>query len=415
MAFRGETKGKAMQHVASLLGDEQEDGPDPWELAWQDRSTPWDVFDQRNAVLEIHTAKFGVPDNARCLVPGCGSGRDVIEIAEGGKGRVVHGLEISETATAVANSNINLPASRAQVFAADFFQYEPHDGINYDFIFDYTFLCALPLELRPAWAAKMAGLVKQNTGQLLTYVWPLMPDPPADNSGPKEPPMGPPYPVSLYDYAIALVPNGFRLEQAEKCELDQDRHGIAACWRRSSQNAQDIAGIHKVYSFWFRGEENSYNFNAVREGFGGESQGRFWMMTVDADVDQAIRDEFLDLFERVTIHDVDAQQRFETRRQLPAAFTLRDEIGERIDVVALSPAPERPRRDQANALVPVAEGVSRRGHHARRRIREPRNRFEDGRASLRAGLVPPCNEGTDRVRRADFTHRPRGEVADPRA
>lgn len=327
MAFRGETKGKAMQHVASLLGDEQEDGPDPWELAWQDRSTPWDVFDQRNAVLEIHTAKVGVPDNARCLVPGCGSGRDVIEIAEGGKGRVVHGLEISETATAVANSNINLPASRAQVFAADFFEYEPHDGINYDFIFDYTFLCALPLELRPAWAAKMAGLVKQNTGQLLTYVWPLMPDPPADNSGPKEPPMGPPYPVSLYDYAIALVPNGFRLEQAEKCELDQDRHGIAACWRRSAQNAQDIAGIHKVYSFWFRGEENSYNFNAVREGFGGESQGRFWMMTVDADVDQAIRDEFLEMFERVTIHDVDAQQRWmNTPRGCMALTLLTDQL-----------------------------------------------------------------------------------------
>jgi hypothetical protein len=69
---------------------------------------------------------------------------------------------------------------------ASFFDLPSDDDQKFDFIYDYTFLCALDLELRDQWAQKMADLVRPG-GELMTLIFPI--------SETKE--GGPPFKVSL--------------------------------------------------------------------------------------------------------------------------------------------------------------------------------------------------------------------------
>ncbi|RAL03281.1 uncharacterized protein BO80DRAFT_471066, partial [Aspergillus ibericus CBS 121593] len=58
-------------------------------------------------------------------------------------------------------------------------QWEHHAlnrGINFDLIYDYTFLCALHPNLRPQWADRMALLPRQD-GLLICLEYPMYKDP----------------------------------------------------------------------------------------------------------------------------------------------------------------------------------------------------------------------------------------------
>ena len=66
---------------------------------------------------------------------------------------------------------------------------------QFDVIYDYTFLCALPPHLRPSWAKRMVELLKP-TGHLICLEFPLHKDPKAG---------GPPHGLSseLYEQLFA--------------------------------------------------------------------------------------------------------------------------------------------------------------------------------------------------------------------
>jgi hypothetical protein len=74
---------------------------------------------------------------------------------------------------------------------------------KFNFIYDYTFLCALDPSIRGQWAAKMADLITPG-GQLLTLIYPI-----CDKVD------GPPFAVNLDLIRQLLEPVGF-----ECIELD---------------------------------------------------------------------------------------------------------------------------------------------------------------------------------------------------
>jgi hypothetical protein len=76
----------------------------------------------------------------------------------------------------------------------DFF--EAPLGAPFELIYDYTFLCALPLALRPRWAARMAALVRPG-GTLLCMVFPIITPPPGYQ--------GPPWPLTVADVRALLA------------------------------------------------------------------------------------------------------------------------------------------------------------------------------------------------------------------
>ncbi|MQM00676.1 hypothetical protein Taro_033414 [Colocasia esculenta] len=77
--------------LQSLLADSSEGG---WEKCWEEGFTPWDIGKPTPVIL--HLLQTGALPNGRALVPGCGSGHDVVAMAC--PERFVVGLDISESA-----------------------------------------------------------------------------------------------------------------------------------------------------------------------------------------------------------------------------------------------------------------------------------------------------------------------------
>ncbi|XP_057956887.1 thiocyanate methyltransferase 1-like isoform X8 [Malania oleifera] len=180
-------------------------GSGGWEKCWEEGLTPWDLGCPTPIVT--HLNQIGALPMGRVLVPGCGSGHDVVAMAC--PERFVVGLDISEKA-------IN------KAIEEDFFAWHPTE--LYDLIFDYTFFCAIELEMRPAWAKRVEDLLKPD-GELMTLMFPV-----SDHVG------GPPYKVSVADYEEVLHPLGIKAISIVDNELAiQPRKGREKLgrWKRS--------------------------------------------------------------------------------------------------------------------------------------------------------------------------------------
>ncbi|XP_074340077.1 putative thiol methyltransferase 2 isoform X5 [Apium graveolens] len=201
---------------------------DGWEKSWREGVTPWDLG-QPTPIL-LHLLQTGSLPKGRALVPGCGSGHDVIAIAS--SDRYVVGLDISESAIEIATKlSSSSPSSNHHTFLkTDFFTWQPTE--LFDLVFDYTFFCAIEPDMRSAWASRIQNLLKPN-GELITLMFPI-----SDHVG------GPPYKVSVADYEEVLHSVGFRATSIMENELAigprqilflQGREKLGS-WKRTTQS-----------------------------------------------------------------------------------------------------------------------------------------------------------------------------------
>ncbi len=158
---------------------------------------------------------------------------DVIELSKCGFNAV--GVDVSTSAVAAANS---LSSTIAPSELKGGISYHIEDILSpsqsgavrskkYDFIYDYTFLCALEPSLRARWASTMKELLKPD-GELLTLIYPL-----GDYEG------GPPYAMSVGLVRGLLEGVGFEpfyLEQVVPAQSHPGREGREALgrWRLKS-------------------------------------------------------------------------------------------------------------------------------------------------------------------------------------
>jgi thiopurine S-methyltransferase len=126
--------------------------PDFWNPRYESGRTPWDFGGVPAAVGEYLAAH---PGGGRVLIPGCGSGYELGAFSAAS----FDALAIDFSPAAVIRAQHRLGGSLARrVLLGDFFQ---HDlGGPFDLIYERTFLCALPPDLRPAYARRTAGLVR---------------------------------------------------------------------------------------------------------------------------------------------------------------------------------------------------------------------------------------------------------------
>jgi SAM-dependent methyltransferase len=89
----------------------------------------------------------------RVLVPGCGSGYEVKLFAE--RGHDVLGIDFSEAALEAARRTLGNAAHLVQ--KQDFFALEAE---AFDWVYERTFLCALPRRRWPEWGARIPALVR---------------------------------------------------------------------------------------------------------------------------------------------------------------------------------------------------------------------------------------------------------------
>ncbi|KAH7325963.1 S-adenosyl-L-methionine-dependent methyltransferase [Stachybotrys elegans] len=182
--------------------------PAAWNSCWNDQFTPWDRSGPSHALADLLSQRpdlvppaqerdargdpirnaTGTVTKRTALVPGCGRGHDVLLLSA--YGYDVWGLDTSETAIQKARDNqaaageskeyevVNgMEKGAVDWIVGDFFADDWTQGIGangtgkFDLIYDYTFLCALPLDVRPRWAKRMSELITP-TGRLICLEYP---------------------------------------------------------------------------------------------------------------------------------------------------------------------------------------------------------------------------------------------------
>lgn len=193
-----------------------------WDSMWKDKYTMWDAGEPSPALASLfknEETRSLIPEHGQALVPGCGSGYDVVFLAN--KDRHATGMDLSKTCVDLLIKNHpNASADNYDFMCADFFEFDaPNEG--YDLAYDYTFLCALPPTLRPKWAARYKEIIKKE-GVLITLMYPI-----DGHEG------GPPYALDEQIYKDLLA-DKFDLLYIKDAEGHQSRIGREkiAIWKR---------------------------------------------------------------------------------------------------------------------------------------------------------------------------------------
>ena len=195
--------------------------PVDWKEAWRAGRIPWDAGMSPPALLEL--LALGRVPAGRILVPGCGTGYDLATLAR--PDREVVGIDLSGDAQAAFRAaHPNLPG-RVVYEVTDFFSYDADTG--FDFVWDYTFFCALDPDQRGRWAETMARLIKPS-GMLATLIFPF--EDPIPNRE------GPPWPINT-GLVRGFVEEAFEEVEAREPETSHPgREGRErlVLWRRRS-------------------------------------------------------------------------------------------------------------------------------------------------------------------------------------
>ena len=158
-----------------------------WQEAWKEGRIPWDAGRAAPSLVELVEAAE-LP-TGRALVPGAGSGYDVLAMAS--PNRLAIGLDLAEDARErflSLRQQKGIPSEWADMVVADFFTWQPDEP--FDIIWDYTFLCALQPEMRKPWANRVDKLLTPD-GELITLIFPVFS--PEENRDPLD---GPPFPLT---------------------------------------------------------------------------------------------------------------------------------------------------------------------------------------------------------------------------
>jgi len=236
-----ENRTRLRAHFQDVVVDSH---PKRWDDCYVQDFTPWDKGLPNPALVDLLTERgqelFGpsfVVDPAKgqrrkkALVPGCGKGYDVLLLAAFGYD--AYGLDTSQRALDLAREQEKVHGGD-EVYAVrdkeigkgsvnwisgDFFK----DGFlkdvggdgTFDLLYDFTFLSALPISLRPAWAKRFHELLAP-TGKLICLEFPT--HKPA-NSG------GPPWSLPPKVYEGHLGRPGQKLPYSEDEELLENEVG----------------------------------------------------------------------------------------------------------------------------------------------------------------------------------------------
>jgi len=193
--------------------------PVDWREAWKAGVTPWDAGKSPPALRNLVDRDVVPP--GRILVPGCGTGYDLATLAR--TDREVVGLDLSEDARdAFLAAHPDLPG-RVAYEVTDFFSYAP--SLGFDFVWDYTFFCALDPDQRDAWSQAMKRLVNP-AGVLATLIFPF--------EDPISSTQGPPWPINT-NMVRAHVDDAFEeLDSVDVAHAHPGREGKERLvrWRR---------------------------------------------------------------------------------------------------------------------------------------------------------------------------------------
>jgi SAM-dependent methyltransferase len=131
-----------------------------WDELFRKQHTPWDAG---SAPLELERYLADERGGGRILIPGCGSGYEILSFA--GKGYEVVAIDFSQAA--VERAKACAGPFHVDVLLGDFFS---HDlgARPFDLVYERAFLAALPPTMRSEYALRVAQLLRPG-GSLIGY------------------------------------------------------------------------------------------------------------------------------------------------------------------------------------------------------------------------------------------------------
>ncbi len=131
--------------------------PDFWNTRYAAGRTPWDFGGVPKPVGRFLAENAAtLRRGSRVLIPGCGSGYEIKAFATAGC--EVTAIDISALAVARARQEIDA-LKNVRLIEGDFFT-EKFSAVEFDLIYERTFLCALPPHLWPQLVARLAELLR---------------------------------------------------------------------------------------------------------------------------------------------------------------------------------------------------------------------------------------------------------------
>jgi SAM-dependent methyltransferase len=128
-----------------------------WDQQYHEEQTPWDKGAPAPPLLEWFEA-HPLEIQGRVFVPGCGLGHDVRAIATRPEVTEVIGFDISPRAIDLASS---LPRAGVEYYeTGDLFALGAHHLAAYDWAWEHTCFCAIPIDLREAYVEAMHSALK---------------------------------------------------------------------------------------------------------------------------------------------------------------------------------------------------------------------------------------------------------------
>ncbi|MFV0338908.1 MAG: methyltransferase domain-containing protein [Chthoniobacterales bacterium] len=144
--------------VASQVSD-----PHYWDSRYKNADSPWDLGHAHPAILQWLKTSSAI--SGRILVPGCGPGHDVIEIAHQLLNqKIAHeviGVDFSETIIKQAKAaNTTHTASYLLLDFLSETTRKKHELENFDLLIEHTCFCAIAPTQRPNYAKTAAQALK---------------------------------------------------------------------------------------------------------------------------------------------------------------------------------------------------------------------------------------------------------------
>jgi len=128
----------------------------PWDASYHDGPAPWDIGRPQPPIVRL-AAEGGFAGNV--LDAGCGTGENTLHVAS--LGLTVLGVDVAETALAIARAKAHERGIEVEFAAADAFQLE-HLGRRFETVLDCGLFHTFDGDERPAYVASLASVTEHD-------------------------------------------------------------------------------------------------------------------------------------------------------------------------------------------------------------------------------------------------------------
>ena len=137
-----------------------------WNQAYLDANTPWDKGMPSPVIVELLSE---IPLDADIVVPGCGTGNDIVALLQANPVSVI-GIDIAPEAIVLLSKRFDGNPAVHPVLG-DFFEHAAENPETADVIIEHTCFCAIPVAMRPAYAVACLNILRPGGKVIGVFYW----------------------------------------------------------------------------------------------------------------------------------------------------------------------------------------------------------------------------------------------------